>query len=118
MTDFTPSGAWGVTAELAHDVTGLHALIATYAARQDVPCVSGRMVPRDYWTSDVPAERKQAAAECPTCPVLDQCRAFGIRNPTEWREHLSGLDQPQRRKDSTMSMTHPATEAPTETEVA
>lgn len=117
MSDFAPSSAWGLTAELAHDVTNLYALIAAHAARQDVPCVSGRVCPRDYWISDVHTERKQAAAQCLTCPVLDQCRAYGIRNPNEWGVYGS-LDQPQRKDTTAMPTNHRATEAHAETEVA
>lgn len=117
MTDLTPSRAWGVTAELAHDSTNLYELIAAYASRQDVPCVSGRMCPRDYWISDVQAERKQAAAQCLTCPVLDQCRAYGLRNPNEWGVYGS-LDQPQRKDTTTMPTNHRATKAHTVKAVA
>ena len=96
MSEFTPSGAWGLSSDLAHDVTNLYALIVTYAARQDVPCISGSGCPTTYWTSDQPSERERAAKECARCPVVTQCQAYRMRHPDEWGIY-GGLDR-QRRK--------------------
>jgi hypothetical protein len=68
---------------LAHDWSGLMALVEATAQRQTVPCRNGQQTPPAWWTSDAPREQTAAATACGTCPVLAQCRAYGIDHTTE-----------------------------------
>lgn len=68
---------------LAHDWRNLADLIEATAHRQVVPCFNGTGLPRGHWTSDSLAERNKAATACGPCPVLTQCRQYGIDHPKE-----------------------------------
>jgi hypothetical protein len=70
-------------AALAHDWRGLQDLIDATAQRQRVPCRQGRDKSRSWWTSDNATEQAAAAEACAGCPVLTQCRAYGIDHPKE-----------------------------------
>lgn len=95
------SGLPLVPDSLAHDWQGLTALIEETARRQTVPCINGDQLPREFWTSDSLASRNQAAKACGPCPVLTQCRQYGVQHPREvgvyggliesWREHAAEI---------------------------
>lgn len=83
--------------DLKHDWSGLMALVEATAARQLVPCRNGRDVPHGHWTSSDAKERAAAATECQRCPVIVQCRAYGIDHYAE-SGVLGGLTDPEREQ--------------------
>ncbi|NYI41502.1 WhiB family transcriptional regulator [Demequina lutea] len=80
---------------LAHDWRGITALIEATALRQVVPCFNGDETPHELWTSDDTQEQKAAATACGQCPVLEQCRQYGIDHPKESGVY-GGLTERQR----------------------
>ncbi len=83
--------------ELAHDWRNLADLIEATAHRQVVPCFNGTELPHGHWTSDSLAERNKAAKECGKCPVIDQCRQYGVQHPKESGVY-GGLVETQREQ--------------------
>lgn len=82
---------------LRHDYQNLTALVADYAERQTVPCFNGTETPREWWTSDRLSQRNTAAKACGPCPVLTQCRQWGIDHPQEVGA-LGGLVETDRER--------------------
>ena len=102
---------------LAHDWRNLCDLIDATAQRQTVPCRNGHQPPPASWTSDDTTEQTAAATACGPCPVLAQCRTYGIDHPKETGIY-GGLTPHQRKDTTTMPTRHPATETHTDTETA
>ncbi len=84
---------------LRHDWRNLADLIEATAHRQVVPCFNGRDVSHAWWTSDNASERKEAARECGTCPIVNQCRQYGIDRPKEVGVY-GGLTESERTKEA------------------
>ena len=80
--------------QLEHDRENLLALMQDTLRRQPIPCVNGGLACR-FWTSDERADLKRAAVECGACPVLSQCRAYGLAHPKE-QGIYGGLTKPER----------------------
>ncbi len=94
------SGAVVVPESLAHDFYQLHDLIAATMRRQPVPCQSHDEATRALWTGTA-AEQTRAALKCSHCPVIEPCRAYGLKNPSE--EGCYGGQTSRQRKDNTMT---------------
>ena len=62
---------------LAHDRESLVELMGATLRRQRIPCINGDL-PSRFWTSDNRADFNKAAADCGQCPVVTQCREYGI----------------------------------------
>ncbi len=84
---------------LRHDWLNLSALIEETARRQVVPCFNGLGLPHGYWTSESKAERDEAAKDCGACPVVTQCRQYGIDHPKELGVY-GGLSERERAKEA------------------
>ena len=85
---------------LRHDWLNLSALITETAHRQVVPCFNGNTQQRAHWTSDSAAECTSAARECGACPVVIQCRQYGVDHPKETGVY-GGLTEKERRESAT-----------------
>ena len=85
---------------LAHDWRQLQDLIAATMRRQPVPCQSHDDATRALWTGTA-AQQTIAARQCPKCPVIAQCRDYGLQHPSE--EGVYGGLTPHNRKDTTMT---------------
>ncbi len=84
---------------LRHDWLNLSALIEGTAHRQVVPCFNGAGLRHAHWTSDNASERNEAARECATCPIVTQCRQYGIDHPKETGVY-GGLNERERVKEA------------------
>lgn len=73
----------GLPETLAHDWRQLQALIADTAERDRVPCRAADSVPLSFWTSDDHHEQRLAAEACKPCPILTQCKAYGLAHRKE-----------------------------------
>lgn len=79
---------------LAPDFASLSALLDTYP-HTAVPC---RVTSEpELWTSSDAADQEEAAAQCRTCPALDQCRAYGLKHRKEQGVY-GGLTEQQRKE--------------------
>lgn len=83
---------------LAHDWRQLQDLIADTMRRQPVPCQPRDEATRALWTGTA-SEQTRAARECSHCPVIVQCRDYGLKNPRE--EGCYGGLTTQQRKETT-----------------
>lgn len=110
------SGALVVPENLAHDWRQLQDLIADTVRRQPVPCQTQDEETRALWTGTA-SEQTRAARECLRCPVIAQCRDYGLTHPSE--EGVYGnLTQTERKKVAAMTTPHRARKAHTENEAA
>lgn len=65
-------------------------------AGEFVPCRAGNAEDTAAWTSDSPADQRDAARWCHPCPALDTCHVFGRRWP-EQAGVYGGLTEQDRR---------------------
>jgi hypothetical protein len=103
MTGYLPA----LPADLAHDWRGLSQLIAATAERQPVPCRVADIAPIAGWTSEDPREQAIAATACQACPVLEQCRAYGLNHPKESGVY-GGITEHERVRLARARQTNPA----------
>lgn len=59
-------------------MTNLQQLTATTAA---LPC---RTIDPDLWYSNLPTDRRYAAHQCGTCPLLLACRLYALETTQKW----------------------------------
>lgn len=71
-------------------LAGLFELQAAILQAEHAPCVNSLL-----WISDDPEHQEYAAWHCRRCPVLDQCRDYGLKYPHEEGVY-GGLTEKQR----------------------
>lgn len=67
-------------------------------AREPVPCRAGGLAVTSAWVAEDDAEQRLAAAACRPCPVLGECREYGLAWPREAGVY-GGMTERQRQSD-------------------
>lgn len=70
---------------------GLFELQAAILRAGTAPCVGSTL-----WISDDPADQEYAAGHCTQCPVITECRNYGLTYPHEEGVY-GGLTEKQRK---------------------
>lgn len=74
---------WALPETLKSDYLSLAQLIADTSERDRVPCLAAGVEHTAFWTSSNVEEQQIAARACAYCPVITQCRQYGLRHPEE-----------------------------------
>lgn len=88
---------WVLPEALERDYLSLTQLIADTSERDVIPCLASDVAPVAFWTSSDTEEEQIASQACRYCPVLTQCRQYGLRHPKE--EGVYGGLTRQSRKE-------------------
>ncbi|SDR87801.1 WhiB family transcriptional regulator [Paraoerskovia marina] len=75
----------------------IDAIDATEGSGDRIPCRSGSVAATAIWTSDDADEQLEAASRCESCPVLAECRAYGLAHVRE-KGVWGGMTASQRKR--------------------